>query len=287
MMETQLFFLLPEYKDKANTTHFFLETERLMSDEELAVYMRKLKIVVMYMKDEEVSCFYDNQNIQAFLYPITIMPDEYPAKRRYQMEFMERYLECWRDNEEVCDDDRFFYRGTETKDNTLCEIAKRQYNNRKNRYIVVSHEALNTMTGDSEKLEVRCNGRKKVFRAVRADVNVLLPWLRCKGVIIRKYHPNTAKHGDSGLGGSQASDASPLLCSNKKAKKMMGKALKVGRELFFFDKDHELYIRYMNGGNDTFHPFHIVNAQDEAKNVPSQAKSILRLYLGEFKSKLE
>lgn len=286
-METQLFFLLPEYRDKDNTTQFFLETERLMSDEELAAYMRRLKAVVMYMNDEEVSCFYDNQNLQAFLYPITIMPDEYPDKRRYQMEFMERFLERWRDSKELCNDDRFFYRGTITKDNTLCEIAKRQYNNRRNCYIVVSHEALNTMTGDSEKLEVKCNGRKKVFRAVKADINVLLPWLRCKGVIIRKYHPNTAKHGESGLGGSRALDASPLLCSNMKAKKMMGKALKVGKELFFFDKDHELYIRFMNGGNNTFHPFHIINAQDEAKNVPPQAKSILRLYLGDFKSKFE
>ena len=287
MKETQLFFLLPEYKDKDNTTHLFLETERLMSDEELTVYIRRLKAVVMYMNDENVSCFYDSQNLHAFLFPITIMPDEYPAKRRYQMEFMEKFLECWRDCQEACDGDSFFYRGTRTKDNTLCEIAKRQYNNQRNRYIVVSHEALNTMTVDSEKLKVKCNGREKIFRAVKADVNVLIPWLRCKGVIIRKYHPNTAKHGESGLGGSQASDASPLLCSNKKAKKMMGKALKVGRELFFFDKEHELYIRFMDGGNDTFHPFHIVNALDEARNIPSQAKSILRLYLGEFKSKFE
>lgn len=286
-MPAKLFFLLPEYKDPGNTTRFFLESDHLMTDADMREYLRCLRAIVLYMRCEDVDCYYDIQNYRSFQFPIDVLPEEYPNKKRYNLEFVERYLENWRDESEQVDGDRFSYQGQTITDDTLCEIARRLFNNRRELYIVVNHQALNTVMRDHDKLYVKCNGCEKRFPVVKADVNLLLVWLRCKGVIMRIYHPNTAKHGTSGLGGSSADDASSLLCSNKKAKKMMGKAVRIGKNLYYYDVNERLYIRFMSGQNNTFHPFHIQSAQDESINVPQQAKIALKTYLGSFRSRFE
>ena len=285
-MPAKLFFLLPEYKDPGNTTRFFLESDHLLSDEEMIDFLRRLRAVVMYMRDEDVDCYYDIENYRAFQFPIEVLPEEYPNKKRYNLEFVERNMENWREETEQVNGDRFSYQGKTVSDNTLCEIAKRLFNNRRDLYVVVNHQALNTVK-DHDNLRVKCCGREKRFPVVKADVNLLLAWLRCKGIILRIYHPNTAKHGTSGLGGSLADDASSLLCSNRIAKKMMGKAVRVGKHLYYYDANEQLYIRFMSGQNHTFHPYHILSAQDESKNVPHQAKLTLKTHLGPFKSRFE
>lgn len=286
-MTAQLFFLLPEYRGIGNPTSVFVEKDRPMNDAELQVFLRKLKCMVLYLKDETVECFYDNHNLSAFLSAYNPAQKEYPSVKRFNLELMERNLERWRDTQEQDTvADKFYYEGQQIANDTLCEIAKRQYNNRAVMYFVINYEALN-VGRDSQRLHVVCNRREKVFTALRADVMLVLRRLCERGVIKRMYHPNTAKHGTSGLGGSQADDASSLRCSNKKAKKMMGKAVKVGKHLYYFDEDENLYIRFMSGENSTFHPYHIESAQDEEKNVPQMAKTALKLHLGDFRSNFE
>lgn len=286
-MPAKLFFLLPEYKDPGNTTRFFLESDNMMTDAEMTDYLRRLRAIVLYFRCEDVDLYYDIENYRAFQFPIEVLPDEYPNKKRYNLEFVERNMENWREETEQVNGDRFSYQGQTITDNTLCEIAKRLFNNRRELYVVVNHQALNTVTRDHDKLRVKCCGREKRFSVVKADVNLLLAWLRCKGVILRIYHPNTAKHGTNGSGGSQAKNASSLLCSNKKAKKMMGKAVRIGEHLYYFDADELLYIRFMSGQNYTFHPYHIQSAQHESINVPHQAKLALKTHLGDFRSRFE
>lgn len=286
-MPAKLFFLLPEYKDPGNTTRFFLESDHLMTDAEMREYLRRLRAIVLYLRCEDVDCYFDIENYRSFQFPIDVLPEEYPNKKRYNLEFVERNMENWREETEQVNGDRFSYQGQPITDNTLCEIAKRLFNNRRELYVVVNHQALNTVTRDHDKLRVKCYGREKRFPVVKADVNLLIAWLRCKGVILRIYHPNTAKHGTSGLGGSQSDDASSLLCSNRKAKKMMGKAVRIGRHLYFYDVNEQLYIRFMSGQDHTFHPYHIQSAQDEFINVPYQAKLTLKTHLGPFRSRFE
>lgn len=286
-MPAKLFFLLPEYKDPGNTTRFFLESDHLMNDAEMTDYLRRLRAIVLYLQCEDVDCYYDIENYKSFQFPINVLSEEYPNKKRYSLVFVERNLENWQEESEQVDGDRFSYQGQIITNNTLCEIAKRLFNNRRELCVVINHYALNTVTKDHDKLYVKCNGCEKRFPVVKADVNLLLAWLRCKGVIMRKYLPNTDKHGTSGLGGSPADNASNLLCSNKKAKTMMGKAVRIGKNLYYFDINERLYIRFMNGQNNSFHPFHIHSAQDEFKNVPQQAKIALKTHMGPFRSRFE
>lgn len=286
-MPAKLFLLLPEFRDPGNVTRFFLETTHLMTDDEMIDYLRRLRAVILYLRYEDLDLYYDIENYKAFLFPIEILPEEYPNKKRYNLEFVERNMENWREESEQVNGDRFSYQEQTITDDTLCEIARRLFNNRQELHLVINHQALNTVIRNHDKLCVKCNGCEYRFPVVKADVDLLLPWLRWKRVIQRSYLPNTAKHGTSGLGGSQADDASSLLCSDKKAKKMMGKAVRIGEQLYYYDADEQLYIRFMRGRNHTFHPYHIQSAQDESINVPSQAKSALRTHLGPFRTRFE
>lgn len=258
-----------------------------MTDTELSAFLRRLKCMILYLKDEAVERFYDNKNLAAFLAAYNRAQNEYPSVRRFQLELMERNMERWRNDIEQTTTDIFVYENMPIADNTLCEIAKRQYNNRSVMYFIINYDALNTVERDSQRLQVVCNGRTKVFTALKADVCLVMTRLRCRGLIKREYVPNTAKHGSNGLGGSQADDASNLRCSDRKAKKMMGKAVKVGKNLYYFDSEQNLYIRFMWGENNTYHPYHIESAQDEEKNVPNIAKVVLKLHLGDFRSDFE
>lgn len=178
--------------------------------------------------------------------------------------------------------DCFEFQGQQTDDNILSEIAKLQYNNRLTNcvYAVMNHKSLNYTNHTREWLHVRCNGKEKTFAALMADVVTILNWLKEKGVVKRIYVPNTAKHGTAGMGGSRASDASPLLCQNWEAKKMMKKTFRYGKHLYYYDANHQKYIRFMNGNNNTFHPYHIISEQDETKNIKPPVKKVLEYHLG-------
>lgn len=250
----------------------------------MTAYLAKLSVAVYYLKDEDVTMYYDVKNLAAFLYPVRLMPDIYPNKRLYQLALIEKRMQSWNSQSEQQATDRFVYRNQQTEDNTLCEIARRQYNNQLARcvYAVMNHGALNHRLGNRERVYVECNGKSKTFWVVKADVGILLNWLKEKGVVKRKYLPNSDKHGTAGLGGSQASNVSPLLCQNWEAKKMMKKAFRYGKNLYYYDANHQKYIRFMSGNNNTYHPYHIISKRDETKYVKPTVKDVLRLFLGDF-----
>ena len=285
-MKALLFLLLPEYQDPGNTlaTHPFLATTNLPDDRHLSRYLTKLKATVSYLKDEDVTILYDVKNLAAFFYPINLMLDVYPKKSRYQLELIERRMCSWRTHAEQQATDIFEYLGQPTDDNTLTEIAKLQYNNRLTHcvYAVMNHKALNHVNQTRERLCVKCNDKEKTFVALKADVITILNWLKEKGVVKREYLPNTEKHGTAGLGGSQASNVSPLLCQNWEAKKMMKKAFRYGKNLYYYDANHQKYIRFMSGNNNTYHPYHIISKRDETKYVKPTVKDVLRYFLGDF-----
>ena len=138
-MTAQLFFLLPEYKGIGQATLSFLEKERPMTDTELSAFLRRLKCMILYLKDEAVERFYDNMNLAAFLAAYNRAQNEYPSVRRFQLELMERNMERWRNDIEQTATDVFVYENVPIADNTLCEIAKRQYNNRSVKYFIINY----------------------------------------------------------------------------------------------------------------------------------------------------
>lgn len=147
-------------------------------------------------------------------------------------------------------------------------------------YAVMNHNALNHVNHARERLSVKCNNKLKTFVALKADVITIMNWLKEKGVVKRVYLPNTAKHGTAGLGGSRASNASPLLCQNREAEKMMKKAFRFGKHLYYYDANHQKYIRFMSGNNNTYHPYHIISKQDETKYIKPAVKEVLKYHLG-------
>lgn len=285
-MKALLFLLLPEFEDPGNllATHPFLATTNLPDDTQLATYLTKLTATVYYLKDEDVTILYDVKNLAAFIYPIKLMPDIYPQKRRFQLELVERRMRSWRTHSGQQITDTFEFRDQQIDDNTLSEIAKLQYNNRLTNcvYAVLNHKALNYTHRIREQLRVRCNDKEKTFFALKADVITILNWLKERGVIKRIYVPNTAKHGTAGLGGSRASGVSPLLCQDWEAKKMMKKALRYGKNLYYYDANNKKYIRFMSGNNNTYHPYHIISKQDETKYIKPAVKEVLRYHLGKI-----
>ena len=281
-MKAFLFLLFPEYKDPENHTHAFLETDTLRTNNELKVYLEKLYLPLLFFSDEGVTFLYDNKNLEAFLFPVTSMPDEYPNYRRYQLELIERRMQQWRANSEQEASDVFFFLGCPIADNTLSEISKRQYNNHLADvvYAAVDHEAISSITSKRERVSVNCNGREKSFSVIKLDVDGLMTWLKEKGIIKRIYVPNSDKHGSNGRGGLQAANVSRLLCTDEEAKIMMKKAFKYGKHLYFFDMKNEKYIKFMSGNNNTFHPYHIMSLQDENNIIKNDVKRVLKLLFG-------
>lgn len=287
-MKALLYLLLPEYQDPGNTyaTHPFLATTNLPEDSLLAAYLTKLTVIVSYLKDENVTIQYDVKNLAAFLYPINLMPDVYPNKRRYQLELVEKRMRSWRTHSVQKTTGNFEFLGQPTDDNTLSEIAKLQYNNRLTHcvYAVINHKALNHVNSVRERICVKCYDNSKSFVVLKADVVTILNWLKEKEVIKRVYLPNSDKHGTAGKGGSQASNVSPLLCQNWEAKKMMKKAFRCGKHLYYYDANRQKFIRFMSGNNNTYHPYHIISKQDETKYIKPIVKDVLRYHLGNFET---
>ena len=257
-----------------------------MTNEDLTNFVKKFVIAASYMSDEEVDCFYDSKNLDAFMFPINVMSEEYPLKSTYLLHFIEKKLDNWRTRQAQCPQDHFVYENQTISDNTFCEVSKRKYNNRNSLCFVVDTGALK-LEIDSKNYKVSCNSKETLFKVIRCDAYVLLTFLRNKGIIERIYLPNTAKHGENGLGGLQADSASSLRCSDSKAKRMMSKAIRVGKNLYYYDKEESLYIRFMSGGNNTFHPYHIESFKAEEKNIPPRAKEILKKLFGDIKPSYE
>lgn len=203
------------------------------------------------------------------------------------MELIEKSMSNWRDSSVMEKTDQFEYLQQRIEDNSLCEMAKRISISDGLLYAVMNHGALLSVKGDVEDFLVIVNGADVHSPVIRLYVDLLLEWLIENGVSRRVFLPNSDKHGSSGLGGSGAENASKLLCSNDEAEKMMYRAVKVNKHLYYFDKEARLYVKFMSGNNCTFHPYHITSSQDEHKNVPDEAKKALRLHLGKFRSRFE
>lgn len=285
-MKAQLFLLLPEYKDTGkNHTHFFLETTDLKDSKAYTKFISRLMATVLYTGEENAIVLYDPQNVAAFLYPIKTLPDLYPGRLLHQITLIEKRMQNWKRKTEQESTDVFRYVGKKTEKNTFCEIAKRLYCNQMKDevFVVMNHEAVNTVTRRRERVHMECNGKNKSFVVISADVQNVLVWLKEKGIVKREYAPNTRKHGVGGVGGA-GGKASKLLCSHQDAKKMMKKAFKFGRHLYYFDNEQKKYIKFMSGIDDKFHPYHITSHRDEMKNVKEPVKKVLRLHLGKIEA---
>ena len=286
----QLFLLLPEYKYQDNVTTPYLESGEIRTDDDMRAFLKRLSDVVTYLGYEsQCTVYYDSRNFKAFTMPVLVFPDEYPGIMDYLKQFVERRLEDWRMETAQSDADNYAYDGQQIVDDTLCEISKRKSQSH-GVYAIINHDAISGLNANIGVVKVSVNGIDYDIPVVRALITTVADWMADNRDPKRIYLPNEDKHGEDGIGGHSShagNHVSKLLCSNEEAERMMHRAVQIDRHLYYFDQDRQLYIKFMSGSNGTFHSYHITTAQDEQVNVKHEAKKVLRILLGDFKSQFE
>lgn len=98
----------------------------------------------------------------------------------------------------------------------------------------------------------------------------------------KRIYDHNSKHGQEGRGKhpSNAGDyVSDMLESVENAAEMMHKAVKCKRHLYYYDVNHNKYVRFMDGGNGTYHAYYVQSLAEENK-ILHEVKKVIELLCG-------
>lgn len=275
-MDTQLFLLFPEYSDSGNPTEPIFATTHLMTYSELVALSSKLKSVVQYLRLEECQMLYDKRNFQAYKFPISILEDCYPDIETYYRTLLEKHFEDWKECSMSEKSDTYTLWNQVTCDNVLCEVAKRCANKCFSCGIL-NHGALN-----QDRIPMTVNNNSVTLLALPIQIKDVANWMEHHRKPERIYDHNP-KHGQGGIGkhpshdGNYVSDM--LFDTIEDAAEMMHKAVKCKRHLYYYDAKYNKYIKFMDGGNGTYHAYHIQSLAEENR-ILHDVKKLLDLLCG-------
>lgn len=263
----QVFILFPE----SNPQFFYIQRNIEFQGEGLLnEYFRKLKIAIELIQIENYQGFYDSNNIKHFLEEYEILEEYYPSNPSRYLRTLLKDWGNWRDrrvseltfncqllNQSICDE-------------TFCEIVTKKIMDSKNKYLLVSHDALHIPIKSHD---IESEGIIHIVDCV--SLTKLHSWFYNNRIPERIYHPSP-KHGENSKG--EWKGESKLYCSHNEAEDLLKMAF--GRpeldELFYFDTKHEKYIifRYEGKiGKDQYHAYHL---EDDLKKSLKQLEQQLR-----------
>ncbi len=212
-----ILILLPEYKDPQNvTTAKFLELETEPSDASVGEWIAKLSQFIDFFSDEECVLAYNNDNLNACLFLLDTLPEQYPSRS-------EQLLEMLQDEYDIASRNKVFE--DESKAGAVLESDKIT---RSSKYKI----------GDT-KIQVKPLDIKQVF-----------DWL-CQNRHPKRIVLLNPKHGDENTGGHRYNDGKPVsqFTGNKDdADELLQKAIGVpewGR-LFAYDDNNDCYVDFMS-----------------------------------------
>lgn len=274
MESTEVFIVLPEYRESAIQTGHYLQSEKLFDDNEISKYIHKIEIFNDFFTHENYQAYYDVRNIVAFSLPLEEIEECYPNQKTYLRSVL-REWENWRETPLQCEKDTYRLHSCPIADDSFCEIAKRQTLNPENAYLLINHQAFECK---KKFIEIDCNDVKLQVMTCHINIRDVAEWFTCYRKPQRIYNWNP-KHGENGKRAhpeNKGDKVSTLLCSKEEAYELLKKAIGIypHTTLFYYDRKHLHYMEFKKENAQTFHSFHI---EDESR-VPKSIKEKI-LYL--------
>lgn len=274
MEHSELFLLLPKYKEVKGQPNYINEKD-IMSESEVLEFIKGIDKICCFIENENYKGYYDVDNVLAFLYPIKEMEDCYPNLMTLMRRVIIKWGENWRIQKVQKNSECYKYYCLPIKDDTLCEITERKFvSTDESTFLLINYNAfscssqtvMTTRNQDGVKLDV-----------CAADISYILKWYETNRRPQRVFNLNP-KHGENGKGAHPEHDGkkvSVLMCSSGEAREMLLKAIGTDQKvLYFFDKKNEQYIEFKRESDNTYHGFHL-DVDDEGR-VPNNIKKMIK-----------
>lgn len=287
MAKSFIALIFPEYNDEGNnvTSREWYNNE-LFDDEFIGYFIKELQAFTDFFSDENCCLIYDAKNVEAFSYPMRMLPECYPSRERF-LHIALNGLENWRANRKSGQNDVFVVNGSNIKDEIRAEIACRIRSHPNDSYLLVVQtpkyvakqwhlsDENGTCCIDSQPLSIKTN----------------FEWLASHHHPIRCYNWNP-KHGENGTGahpGNKGEKVSVLLCSREHAEKIMQKAIGISDydHLYCYDEEQGYYMEYVaeckfehlppNATTRKYHSFHL----ESDESIPNRVKKKLGILMKE------
>lgn len=269
METTELFILLPEYKEATDRTGHYLISDELPDENEVNSYIRQIKELNDFFTHEDYQGFYDVRNITAFSFPLEEIEECYPNQKTYLRSVLKEW-ENWRDEPTQCQQNSFSFHSFPITDDSLCEIARRKIQHPENAYLLINHQAFPCTRPT---IEIGCDRTKIQVDTCPIIIKDIAGWFTRSRKPQRVYNWNP-KHGENGKGAhpeNKGDEVSLLLCSREEADVLLKKAIGIHPQgtLFYYDTNNRHYMEFKMESTNTFHSFHI----EDENRIPKVIKN--------------
>lgn len=275
MEHVELFLLLPIYQEAVGHPGYLRRID-IKSNEDYRTFIDNIVGMKSFFCYENFKGYYDSENLKAFKMPIDTLSDCYPKTSVLIRKAMVDWGTDWRRRKTISDDDEVHYFSESIKNDTICEVAKRQLEDADSSFLVVDCEAF---VHKSDKREIDFNNTSLALCTCSLSESDLSEWFANNRKPARIFHLNP-KHGENGKGAhseNKGDEVSVLLCSEDTARELLMRAIGEDREcrtLYYYDAENKSYIEFKCEGGNTYHGFHI---KDEQVKVRVPAKVIQKI----------
>lgn len=279
MGHTELFLLLPVYKDAIGQSGYLKRIDVLEKDD-YQVYIDGINKVKAFFCYENFNGYYDSKNAKDFMIPIDVLSDSYPKVSVLLRKAMLNWGSDWRRHKTIAEDDEVSYFGETIRDDTMCEVANRQALDSESSFLIVDCDAF---THKAEKRDVEFNGNPMELNTCEIKESKLADWFANNRSPVRVFHLNP-KHGEYGKSAhpnNKGDEVSLLLCSKEMASELLANAVgedEACRTLYNYDVENACFIEFKGEGGNAFHGFHVKEELVKAR-IPADVIKKIELLL--------
>lgn len=279
MEHVEIFLLLPVYVEAGDQPGYLKRIE-LLDNKEYHEYIDAINRIKSFFCYESFCGYYDSQNVKAFMIPIDTLQDCYPRISVLLRMAMVNWGSDWHKKKNITESDEVRYFHEAIKEDTLCEMAKRQVKDTDSSFLLMD---CNAFSHKSDKREIEFNGKTLIVSTCEMKETDLAKWFSHNRKPERVFHLNP-KHGENGKGAypeNKGDEVSLLLCSKDEARELLMKAIGEDEEcksLYYYDENNDKFIEFKCEGGKVYHGFHIKEEQDDFR-VPAKVKKKIELLL--------
>lgn len=273
MAKVNLFLLLPETKP-ANQWMQSTEVDFFDIDkyENLIHNLQKKSECIAI---ETYEGFYDQLNIENFLYLYDTLEDCYPfaSKKLLRSVIFRNSFKNWREEAIQSADTDYQIFNQPIIDSTFCEIAERKKTVSDDNYALLNHHACTIQ----DMIVVNINGISDVEIDNLKEEDALQTWFIQNRLPPRNFNINS-KHGENRqeIRKEGGEIISPLRCSCQKAQTLLNTAIGHSKKVLYnFDSEYDEIIIFKHEGptpQNMYHGYHVLINSEE---VPSDIRDRL------------
>lgn len=279
MEHMEIFLLFPVYQEADGHPGYLRRTDAL-DNEEYRNMIEGIGRVSSFFCYENFKGYYDSENLKGFVIPIDALMDCYPKLSVLVRKTMLAWGTDWRRKKTITDVDEVRYFGEAIRNDTICEVAKRQMADNDGSFLIMD---CNAFVHKADKREIDFNDTSLVISTCEMCESDLAEWFAHNRKPTRIFHLSP-KHGENAKGAhpeSKGSEVSVLLCSEDSARDLLRRAIGEDgacRTLYYYDAAKECFIEFKCEGANIYHGFHIKEEQVKAR-VPAEIVKKIELLI--------